>query len=388
MKTISGKVCMNCMGALFILALLFAVLPAQKASLAQDSRATRPFLRPRKEGRFSVASAAPAVAVNRTIGRLAGYALTEIDIPGPPGDMGRTVQVDNEGQIWFVVRTQDKIGRLDPKTMKIVQYELPRASAPFSFAAGAKGTLWLASQEGMDMLLEFHPSDGVLLSHNPPDRSLLVFVKADPRTGTVYFNQPGANIIGSYNPTDGFRQFKIPTANAVPASLDIDPDGNVWFPEILADKVAELDTKSGEVHEWDLPTKEGYPAVLTVGRSGTVWISLPQADKIVAFKDGKFKEYAIPTPNSVVSTSVEDDRGILWFTEGGWGGTGGGNKFGRLDPRTGEVQEVRMKTQNAQPLGLVMDKTGTMWFEEKNITKIVRVSPQKGLRTVSSAGQP
>jgi streptogramin lyase len=372
MKAVSKHLSMKSIGLLFVMAVTATLLPMRAAS-AQD----RPFLRPRKEGRFATKSEAAARATSRSIGELGGYALTEIDIPGKTGDMGRTLQVDSQGYIWFLIRTEDKVGKLDPKTLDVVEYNLPRAAAPFSFAIDSKDVIWMASQEGMDMLLEFHPADDAVISHNPPDRSLLVFVKTDPRNGTVYFNQPGANSIGAYLPSGQFREYKLPTKGAVPASLDIDSAGNVWFPEILADKVAKLNPQTGQIQEWDLPTKQGYPAVLTVGKSGTVWISLPQADKIVAFNNGSFKEYPIPTPDSVVSTTVEDDQGIVWFTEGGWGGTAGGNKFGRLDPKTGKVDELALTTTNAQPLGLVMDKNGTMWFEEKNAAKVVRVAKQK-----------
>src|SRR5262249_24575309 len=38
------------------------------------------------------------------------------------------------------------------------------------------------------------------------------------------------------------------------------------------------------------------------------------------------------------------------------------NLLGRLDPRTGEFQEFRLKTPESGPHGLVADKDGNIWF--------------------------
>ena len=49
-------------------------------------------------------------------------------------------------------------------------------------------------------------------------------------------------------------------------------------------------------------------------------------------------------------------------TEGGFRGGAGGNKIGVLDPRTGEVVELPLPTANAQPVALLRDADGTIWF--------------------------
>jgi virginiamycin B lyase len=100
---------------------------------------------------------------------------------------------------------------------------------------------------------------------------------------------------------------------------------------------------------------------------------MPMVDKIGMFKDGNWKEYKIPTKESIVSSNIEDADGIVWFTEGGWRGSAGGNKIGRLDPKTGEVEELPLDTPNAQPLGMIIDRAGTIWFEQSSGGKISRI---------------
>jgi streptogramin lyase len=97
------------------------------------------------------------------------------------------------------------------------------------------------------------------------------------------------------------------------------------------------------------------------------------ADRIVKFKDEKFTEFVVPTKNSIVSTQLIDKEGNVWFTEGGWRGSAGGNKVGRLDPNTGKFEELEIPLSNAQPAGIVMTKGGDIWFQLSARGKIVRL---------------
>jgi virginiamycin B lyase len=103
-----------------------------------------------------------------------------------------------------------------------------------------------------------------------------------------------------------------------------------------------------------------------------VWISEPSVDKIAYFKDGKFKEYAVPTAGSVVSSNIKDPEGRLWFTEGGWRGSAGGNRIGVMEIATGKITEFLLPTRGAQPNGLLIDREGTIWFMQTTVGKIGR----------------
>ena len=143
---------------------------------------------------------------------------------------------------------------------------------------------------------------------------------------------------------------------------------------MYANKIARLEPINGKIEEWEIPFKNSLPAFCRVDKAGVIWISEPMADAIQLFKDGKFiKTFKVPTENSVVSTSIEDREGAVWFTEGGWRGSSGGNKIGWLNPASGLIEEFALPTENSQPLGLVMDRDGGMWFEESTLGKLVRI---------------
>jgi streptogramin lyase len=333
-----------------------------------------PFIRPRQEGTFKLMVSQPRPSNVTVIGNLGGYEVSEISSSIPLLSMGKATVVDRNGNIWFVDSREDKVIKVDPQTLEMTDYGVPMGAAPYSIAVDSKGTLWITAH-GIEMLLEIRPEERIVISHAPPTHGFLIHIQVDQNTDTVYFGQPGANRVVAYHPEHGFREYLIPTPNAGPGRIDVDMNGNVWFPELYANKIARLEPKTGQIKEWDLPTKNALPAFCRVDRNNVVWISEPMADKIATFKNGVFHEYKVPTVDSVVSNNIADATGIVWFTEGGWRGSAGGNKIARLDPQTGHVDELSLPTRNAQPLGLAIDATGTMWFEESAAGKLVRLRP-------------
>lgn len=372
-----------------VVSLIFALLVFGPATEVEAQTNNNPgFIRPGQEGRFKVIVRAPKQTTKKVIGQLGGREVLEFDSTARVGSMGKMMTVDPKGFIWFVESREDMAVKIDPNTLEMTDYVLPRGAAPYSIASDSKGTLWITAH-GIEMLLELHPEKAEVISHQPPSHGFLIHINVDHKDDTVFFCQPGSNLIVSYHPNRGFREYAIPTKNSGPGRMDFDSKRNVWFPELYTNKLARLDPKTGKIDEWDLPTKNALPAYSRVDAQDNVWVSMPMADKIGVFKDGKWKEFAIPTKESIVSSNIADGNGIIWFTQGGWRGSAGGNKIGRLDPATGSVEELSLPTPNAQPLGMIIDRTGTIWFEQSSGGKISRIKPlQTADRAVSKKGDP
>jgi virginiamycin B lyase len=328
------------------------------------------FIRPGQEASFDVVVTPVRKMTPRKIGMLAGREVYEIDSPAKVSSMGKMMTVDPKGFVWYVESREDKAVRINPKTLEVSEYILPKGSAPYSIVSDSKGVLWITAH-GIEMLMELHPEKELVLSHQPPSHGFLIHINVDKTDDTIYFCQPGANSIVQYRSNEGFKEYTIPTPNSGPGRLDIEKNKILWFPELYANKLGKLDLKTGKFEEWDLPIPNALPAYSRVDRKGIVWVSMPMVDKIGSFKDGKFlRLYDIPTKESIVSANVEDEDGNIWFTEGGWRGSAGGNKVGFLDPKTGKVEELALPTENAQPLGMVIDEEGTVWFEQSSGARI------------------
>lgn len=354
---------------------IFLSVWISQAALAADN-----FVRPGEETTFIVDQRELKMPKGVPIGQIKGYAATMFQAPCQSCEMGKRMIIDQADNIWFLMTREDKVVRISADNTRMSEFKLPLGSGPYSVGIDSKGVLWL-SAHGIEMLLELHPESKKIITHSPPSHGFLVHVNVSPLDDTVYFVQPGANELVSYSHANGFKEFPVPTPQAGPARLDFDSKGTVWFPELYQNKLASLDPANGVFHEWDLPTPKGFPAFVRVDRKDRVWISQPMKDRLVKFDGGAFSEYPIPTRNSIISTHDEDANGLIWFTEGGWRGSAGGNKVGVFDPVTEKIEEMKVPVENAQPAGLVVTKKGDIWFQLSAKGRVVR------LRSMANGGQ-
>ena len=97
------------------------------------------------------------------------------------------------------------------------------------------------------------------------------------------------------------------------------------------------------IKEWAVPTKGAHPHDPAVGADGALWFTEQMANKIGQLdpKTGDFKQYPLKVTNSGPHGLVSDRDGNIWFT-GNFAGY-----IGKLDPKTGDVKEYKMPIEKA-----------------------------------------
>ena len=63
-----------------------------------------------------------------------------------------------------------------------------------------------------------------------------------------------------------FTEFPIPTSGSSPNGITAGPDGNLWFTEFHASKVAKI-TTAGVINEFTTTTAGSFPYAITAGSS-------------------------------------------------------------------------------------------------------------------------
>jgi hypothetical protein len=117
-------------------------------------------------------------------------------------------------------------------------------------------------------------------------------------------------------------------ATAVPHSVNVGPDGKVWFTELATAKVGWLDPAQASagttqgMHEIGLGTNDfgadNQPADLVADPAGTVFVTDEYGDQITAVTPSGVKEHWRPTERvSLTDQPMTDAQGNLWFIEAG-----------------------------------------------------------------------
>jgi virginiamycin B lyase len=189
--------------------------------------------------------------------------------------------------------------------------------------------------------------------------------------GNLWFAEGTADKIADVNPvTHAITEYPLPTLGAVPLGVAVGPDGNIWFTEFGAGKIGELDPATGAISEFALPTANSGPVDLVAGSTGNVWFTESLTGKIgeIDVSTHEIIEYSTPTAASGPFGITVGPDGNIWFTEKSAG------KIGKLIPATGTITEYPLAA-GSQPNGITVGPNGSLWFTEAGSATIVEFSP-------------
>jgi streptogramin lyase len=179
---------------------------------------------------------------------------------------------------------------------------------------------------------------------------------------------------GPASPAAGaITEFPIPTANSRPGGIASGPDGNLWFVELGANKLAKL-TTSGSILEFPLPPGT-QPGSIAAGPDGSTWITGGDNRVTRVATSGRVIQYTPPSYCAGAITASPD--GNLWITEPCSAGSDVGAKVAKLTPSGAFTEYVVPRSGDvpADPGGIAAGPDGNIWFTEESARKVVELTP-------------
>ena len=281
----------------------------------------------------------------RPSGKATKVIITEYDLPRPEA-MPHDAVVDAQGMVWYSDFGSQYLGKLDPKSGKIVEYPVP------------------------------------LMDPKEPRGSLDVGL--DP-SGNIWLGTMYQGVIARFDPkAEHFQTWKSPqfgkgdaarTAMVTPGRVNV--DGKVW---VGADDEYQVDLQSGEWvpidYKRDIP-KDSPLAKLSLGSYGVAsdsknnFYGMNLGGTFVTKADAKTMKvtpFPTPTPNSGPRRGHMDPQDRLWFAEFR------GNAIGIFDTKTEKFQEYAVPTPWTNPYDAVLDSAGYAWTGGMSNDHIVRVN--------------
>jgi virginiamycin B lyase len=256
--------------------------------------------------------------------------------------------VDKDGIVWFSGFGEQKLGRLDPKTGKVTEYDYPthRDNAPtgsLGLRADGAGNLWLGNMYQATI------------------------VKFDPKT-------------------EHFQFWTLPSeANIAAAQINMvspqhsDVDGKVWTQNNGFAGVHRLDIASGKIETW-MPFKEAPK-----GEPHNIYDVIPDSHNNAYFTDfrqgqigridaktGEVALFQTPTPHSSPRRGNMDAQDRLWF------GEYRGDRIGMFDTKTKEFREWKLNTRWSAPYDVVLDKNDNAWTGSMVTDQVTRLNTKTG----------
>src|SRR6266704_2588208 len=169
--------------------------------------------------------------------------------------------------------------------------------------------------------------------------------------------------------TGQFREYPLPQSDSQVMRLAIDHEGRVWFGEMGRNYLAVFDPRTRTFEQMTPPHGRYGMMGIQVAPDDTIWFAEQYANYIGHYfpTTGRFQLYPLPrltipdpgnpgktlTIPSAPNDLVLDAHGTLWFTEFN------ADALGRLDPRTGRMQQYpladKKSVQTIDPYGVTVD---------------------------------
>jgi streptogramin lyase len=187
-----------------------------------------------------------------------------------------TIRVDERGLVW--VSGGPAISMFDPKTEQFRHFDL---GATYGNVVGGNGEQWFTSFRADGPIGRI--KDGVLSKFSPPTKGKPQRLEVDA-DGIVWFTERQGNKIGRLDPkTATFKEFPLPGPEASPYAIGIDRDRMVWYSSHEQDTLGRLDPKTGEVIEYPYPHSEISMREFFVDSQGRMWYASSVNNKIGYF---------------------------------------------------------------------------------------------------------
>jgi virginiamycin B lyase len=275
----------------------------------------------------------------------------EYEMPGP-NRMPWSAYPDKDGNFWIPYYGRaNRIGELNPVSGEVKEYPVPNlgTAAIHSAVPAPDGSVWLTEQ-GSNKLGKWDPKTQKVTEYQDDWGKHTARVEAN---GQVW----STGGLTRFDPkTETFVHIAdVPNAYGIA----LDPTGNVWFAELRRDgRIGKVDARTLQVTKYQPPTATGFPRRIQADADGTIWFAEFQAGKIGQFdpKTERFKEFQLPgvkpTPYAL---GVDADRKVWYSSE--WM-----DVIGRLDPKTGEVTEFPMPHAENTMREFVTDAKGRFWY--------------------------
>ena len=326
---------------------------------------------------------APFKVFPRPFGGATRAIITEYELPRlelAPHD----ITGDAQGNIWYTSHRTPWLGRLDPRTGAIKEYEIPSMAGANPGTHGividSKGIVWVA-ENWSHRITRLDPKTGKVTAVKITDHGTPL---NSPPFGFANFNiSPDGYMWSAHHsgifkmdPKTGEESMQFPLKLAKePASAygnELSADGRYFAGGASAGFIIVADLQTGEVWERETHSHNASPAKGGIDPEGNAWFG-GRGGPLIEFniKTHQLKEYFPPTPYVTFYEVLPDKNGEVW------GGELHGGRFVRFNPRTLRWTEYVLPEPFSHNRRTWIDNSTnpvTVWYVDHN-GYLVRVQP-------------
>jgi virginiamycin B lyase len=231
--------------------------------------------------------------------------------------------------VWLSLMYQAGVARIDRKSHEITMYPFPKewqspstqASMVSPQHADVDGKVLSNNQEmhGVYRLdVKTGQYEDLGQSKDLSGKQISAYGMPTDLQNNVYQLEFGGTSIGYRDLKAGTTTiFRTPISGSRPRRGRVDERNRLWFAEYAGNAIALFDPKTAAIKEYPLPTKFGDPYdVVPTKDASEVWTGSMVNDRVARLdtKSGQITEYLMPRPTNIRRVFVQESgpRPVLW----------------------------------------------------------------------------
>ena len=229
--------------------------------------------------------------------------------------------VDDQSRVFWAGQDQDRIGRLIPTGMGMVEDFATTANGPHT-PTFHQGNIWFTAQQG-GQYGRFDRETGMSQVWPFSNTSFRPYGMWPAPDGTLWVALFGTNRLARITTTGAMpsvEEFPLPVAEARPRRIAVDANGRVWYTDYPRRVLGMMDPAAPEAtrfDEFEMPGG-GQPYGIAIGPDGNVWVSDEDVPEMVGFDVNTrmvIVQLPVPVANAgpVRNMSVDLVRKRIWL---------------------------------------------------------------------------
>ncbi len=282
------------------------------------------------------------------------------------GDRVDVYVTPNDGTLDGAPATTSAVVGLLSSFGSVSSFPLAAMGIPGNIATGPDGNIWFTEENLPDVGRIDVTSGAITLFSVPSNMTGLAGIVTGP-DNNVWFVDPKALEVARLVPSTG----QVTEFNTSVAGVGIvsGSDGNLWMTASASNRILVISTAGNVLHTYVVPTANGFPHGPTLGRDGNIYFAELKASKLARITPmGTFTEWKLPHTGSKPFVTAFGPDGLLYATENA------GNRIARLNPSSGTIAEFTVPTAKSAPAGIAAGSDGNVWFAELNANKLARIT--------------
>jgi virginiamycin B lyase len=209
--------------------------------------------------------------------------VTQYKMPNEKAEDPHTPVFDSQGILWFTVQVGNMVGRLDPKSGNVQLKEVPTKDArPYGIQINSKGVPFFC-EFGANKMASVDPNTLQITEYPLPRnaRPRRMAISADDQ---VYFTDYEGGNLGRLDPQSGaVKMWSSPGGSGSnPYGIVIPPDGMVWYSEsgVKPNTLIRFDPKTEQFARAAIPSGGGTVRNMAATSDGRIYLACSGVNKV------------------------------------------------------------------------------------------------------------